>query len=77
VIDIENTDTFVRTIYAGNAVTRVQSMDSLKIITIRGSAFTASSDTGGNALIESGMVSCAYGIITHDTIIWKQLVSHQ
>lgn len=53
-IDIENTDTFVRTIYAGNAVTRVQSTDSVKIITIRGSAFAASSDTSGNALTESG-----------------------
>ena len=33
-IDIENTDTFVRTIYTGNAVTRVQSSDSVKIITV-------------------------------------------
>ena len=55
-IDIENTDTFVRTIYAGNAVTRVQSSDSVKIITVRGSAFAASSDTGGNVSTESGMV---------------------
>lgn len=53
VIDIENTDTFVRTIYAGNAVTRVQSSDSVKIITVRGSAFEASSNTGGNASTES------------------------
>ena len=55
-IDIENTDTFVRTIYAGNAVTRVQSSDSVKIITVRGSAFAASSDIGGNVSTESGMV---------------------
>ena len=54
--DIENTDTFVRTIYAGNAVTRVQSSDSVKIVTVRGSAFTASSDTGGNSSTESGMI---------------------
>lgn len=55
-IDIENTDTFVRTIYAGNAVTRVQSSDSVKIITVRGSAFAASPDAGGNMSTESGMV---------------------
>lgn len=55
-IDIETADTFVRTIYAGNAVTRVQSTDSIKIITVRGSAFAASSDTGGNTSTESGKV---------------------
>ena len=55
-IDIENTDTFVRTIYAGNAVTRVQSSDSVKIITVRGSAFAASPDTGGSTPTESGEV---------------------
>lgn len=53
-IDIEKTDTFVRTIYAGNAVTRVQSTDSVKIITVRGSAFAAASDTDGNASTEPG-----------------------
>lgn len=53
VIDIESADTFVRTIYAGNAVTRVQSSDSVKIISVRGSAFAPSPDTGGSTSTES------------------------
>ena len=56
VIDIESADTFVRTIYAGNAVTRVQSSDSVKVISVRGSAFAPSSDTGGSTSTESGGV---------------------
>ena len=35
VIDIESDDTFIRTIYAGNAILRVQSTDPLKIVTVR------------------------------------------
>ena len=59
-IDIESADTFVRTIYAGNAVTRVQSSDSVKIITVRGTAFAVSSDSGGNASTESGIPVCCF-----------------
>jgi len=55
VIDIESDDTFVRTIYAGNAVLRVQSTDPVKIVTVRGTAFAASSDSGGSASTETGM----------------------
>jgi len=54
VIDIESDDTFVRTIYAGNAVLRVQSTDSVKIVSVRGTAFAASSDSGGKASTETG-----------------------
>ncbi|WP_342806385.1 FAD-binding protein [Alteromonas sp. M12] len=39
VIRIESSDTFVRPIYAGNAIATVQSNDSVKILTIRTSAF--------------------------------------
>ncbi|XP_065909118.1 probable electron transfer flavoprotein subunit alpha, mitochondrial [Dysidea avara] len=53
VIDIESDNTFVRTIYAGNAVLRVQSTDPIKIVTVRGSAFAASSESGGNASTET------------------------
>jgi len=55
VIDIESDNTFVRTIYAGNAVLRVQSTDPLKIVTVRGTAFAASSNSGGSASTETGM----------------------
>ena len=52
VIKIENEDTFVRPIYAGNAFATVQSLDSKKIITIRPTSFDAALTEGGNADIE-------------------------
>tara|TARA_B100001105_G_scaffold117752_1_gene94284 strand:+ start:356 stop:1297 length:942 start_codon:yes stop_codon:yes gene_type:complete len=50
--DIESADTFVRPIYAGNALATVQSTDSVKLITIRTTAFDAAPTEGGNAPIE-------------------------
>ncbi|MFC7706323.1 electron transfer flavoprotein subunit alpha/FixB family protein [Plastorhodobacter daqingensis] len=41
VVAIEAPDTFVRPIYAGNALQTVQSADAKKVITVRGSAFAA------------------------------------
>lgn len=50
--DIESPDTFVRPIYAGNALATVQSTDSVKLITIRTTAFDAAPTKGGGAAIE-------------------------
>ena len=50
--DIESADTFVRPIYAGNALATVQSTDSVKLITIRTTAFDAAPAEEGNAAIE-------------------------
>ena len=50
--DIESADTFVRPIYAGNALATVQSTDSVKLITIRTTAFDAAPTEGGNVAIE-------------------------
>ena len=50
--DIESSDTFVRPIYAGNALATVQSTDSVKLITIRTTAFDAAPTEGGDAAIE-------------------------
>ena len=36
---VESADTFIRPIYAGNAIATVQSADSVKVITVRGTAF--------------------------------------
>ena len=52
VIKIENEDTFVRPIYAGNAIATVQSSDKIKIITIRPTSFDACITEGGKATIE-------------------------
>ncbi len=46
-------DTFERLIYAGNAIARVQSRDSIKVITVRGTAFPAAKPLGNSAPIES------------------------
>ncbi len=45
-------DTFVRPIYAGNALAKVQSADSIKVITVRVTKFAAVEEEGGNATIE-------------------------
>jgi electron transfer flavoprotein alpha subunit len=46
-------DTFVRPIYAGNALATVQSKDPKKVITVRGSTFDRAKAEGGNAAIEA------------------------
>src|SRR5262252_7447955 len=45
-------DTFVRPIYAGNALATVQSKDRIKVITVRGTAFPPVEAAGGSAEIE-------------------------
>ena len=54
ITDIEGEDTFVRPIYAGNAILTVQSSDATKIITVRGTAFPAGAAEGGSASLEEG-----------------------
>jgi electron transfer flavoprotein alpha subunit len=44
IIKVENADTFVRPIYAGNAIATVQSSDSIKVITVRTAAFDAAGE---------------------------------
>ena len=49
--EVKTSDTFVRLIYAGNAVQTVQSSDAKKVITVRTASFPAAGE-GGNAVIE-------------------------
>jgi electron transfer flavoprotein alpha subunit len=49
---IESADTFVRPIYAGNALATVRSLDRIKLLTVRGTAFDAAGE-GGTAAIEA------------------------
>ena len=53
VVEIVSDDTFVRPIYAGNAMATVQSSDPVKVITVRGTAFGPAPAEGGSALVES------------------------
>jgi electron transfer flavoprotein alpha subunit len=52
ILDVVSADTFVRPIYAGNAIATVQSTDKIKFITVRSTAFDAVSATGGNGVIK-------------------------
>jgi electron transfer flavoprotein alpha subunit len=46
-------DTFVRSIYAGNALATVQSAEKIKVITVRITGFDTAAATGGSAPIEA------------------------
>ena len=50
---VVSADTFERPIYAGNAIATVQSSDSVKVLTVRGTAFDAAATTGGAGAVES------------------------
>lgn len=50
---VESADTFQRPIYAGNAVATVQSLDAIKVITVRGTGFDAVAAEGGSAAVEA------------------------
>ncbi|MGN6578513.1 MAG: electron transfer flavoprotein subunit alpha/FixB family protein [Bordetella sp.] len=52
IIGVESADTFVRPIYAGNAIATVQSGDAVKVITVRTTGFDAVAATGGAATVE-------------------------
>jgi electron transfer flavoprotein alpha subunit len=52
IIGVESADTFVRPIYAGNAIATVQSSDSVKVITVRAASFDAAGE-GGSAPVEA------------------------
>jgi electron transfer flavoprotein alpha subunit len=53
IVAVESPDTFVRPIYAGNALATVKSKDLIKVITVRTTGFDAVAPGGGNATIES------------------------
>ena len=50
---VDGPDTFERPIYAGNAIATVQSVDKVKVITVRGTAFDPAAATGGSAATEN------------------------
>ena len=52
IIEVVDASTFVRPIYAGNALETVQSADSKKVITVRPTAFKAAGE-GGSASVEN------------------------
>ena len=59
---VDAPDTFERPIYAGNAVATVQSLDAVRVITVRTTGFDPAATTGGNATIESIAPVAASGL---------------
>lgn len=62
IIEVVSTDTFKRPIYAGNAIATVQSSDSTKVITVRGTGFDKAASEGGSAAIENIAATAAVGV---------------
>ncbi len=58
ILRVDSADTFGRPIYAGNAIATVKSLDAIKVITVRGTAFEAAAAEGGSAAVEA--VSAAH-----------------
>ena len=70
IIEVVDASTFVRPIYAGNALETVQSSDAKKIITVRATAFKAAGE-GGSAAVET--VSAA-GAMAHTRFVSDEIV---
>lgn len=70
IIEVIDGSTFVRPIYAGNALETVQSSDAKKIITVRATAFKAAGE-GGSASVET--VSAA-GAMAHTRFVSDEIV---
>lgn len=64
VCEIIDQDTFVRPIYAGNALATVKSSDKVKFLTVRATAFQAAETQGGSAEIIDGPIAKTNGSST-------------
>ena len=67
IVAVKSADTFVRPIYAGNALATVQSSDSIKVITVRSTAFEESAATGNSAPVESVDIAKSQSLSTFVT----------
>ena len=62
--EVVSPDTFVRLIYAGNAVQTVQSTDAKKVITVRTASFPAAGE-GGSAAVEKVAAAANPGLSSY------------
>ena len=53
IIAVDSPDTFKRPIYAGNAIATVKANDSVKVVSVRGTAYDPAAKEGGSATVES------------------------
>jgi len=62
IVEVKSADTFVRPIYAGNALATVQSADKIKVITVRTTGFDAAAASGGSAAPENIAAAAETGL---------------
>ncbi|MBR9857762.1 MAG: electron transfer flavoprotein subunit alpha/FixB family protein [Gammaproteobacteria bacterium] len=62
IVAVDSTDTFKRPIYAGNAIATVQSLDPVKVITVRSTAFEAMAASRDAAVIDTLELACNAGL---------------
>jgi electron transfer flavoprotein alpha subunit len=67
VVRVESANTFVRPIYAGNALATVQSADAVKVLTVRATGFDAAPATGGSATVSALEATVPAGISTFES----------
>jgi len=65
IIGIKSDDTFVRSIYAGNALQTVKSLDIVKLLTVRSTAFEAAESSGGSGVTEAASGSSPVNLLSH------------
>jgi len=66
VLEVQSENTFVRPMYAGNALSTVASADEVKVLTIRPTVFDKAAREGGSAAVQelSGVASESVGLAT-------------
>ncbi|RBW44959.1 electron transfer flavoprotein subunit alpha/FixB family protein [Psychromonas sp. B3M02] len=71
VISVESPDTFKRSIYAGNIIATLQSLDPIKLLTIRGTSFSPSEQNGSATIeaVDGAFDEALSQFINNDTVV--------
>ncbi|WP_144394290.1 electron transfer flavoprotein subunit alpha/FixB family protein [Pleionea sediminis] len=75
IIGVESADTFKRPVFAGNAIATVQSEDSVKLITVRSTAFDAVAAEGGSA--ETTTIELGDAASTKSSFVGQELTESE